>query len=185
MAAAGLGCEVRPPPPAAPAPRPPPRRRRPSSAPALAPAGPPGPDRGCSEEAAQGARLGKTARVRARAGRKSRLPRPGRCCVGNPGGGRSPTAHGGAEGRVAGAGAGRSRCSAGQPQTWKKLSLEALFPRGAVVVPSSPGPCRVGLTGHRPQLHLRPGLHFCGWCRGGEDWRGGGRGVREHHIWGG
>lgn len=86
------------------------------------------------------------------------------------------------DGRRVGVGAGRSRCSAGRPQTWKKLSLEALFPRGAVVVPSSPGPCRVGLTSHRPQLHLRPGLHFCGRCRGGEGWRGGGR---EHHIWGG
>lgn len=88
---------------------------------------------------------------------------------------------GGAEGRAAGAGAGRSRCSAGRPQTWKKLSLEALFFRGAVVVPASPGPCRVGLTGHRPQLHLRPGLHF--WMlflwrvQRGEGWRGGGQGV--------
>lgn len=34
----------------------------------------------------------------------------------------------GAEGRAAGARAGRSRCSAGRPQTWKKLILEALFP---------------------------------------------------------
>jgi hypothetical protein len=61
-------------------------------------------------------------------GVRSRLPRPGRCCAGSPGGGRSPTVHGGAEGRAAGAGAGRIRCSAGPPQTWKKLSLEALFP---------------------------------------------------------
>lgn len=61
-------------------------------------------------------------------GVRSRLPRPGRRCAGRPGGGRSPTAHRGAEGRTAGAGAGRSRCSAGRPQTWKKLSLEALFP---------------------------------------------------------
>lgn len=60
-------CEVQPPPPAAPAPRPPPRRRRPSSAPALARAGPQGPDRGGSEVAAQRARLGKASHSRLRA----------------------------------------------------------------------------------------------------------------------
>ncbi|CAO2592954.1 hypothetical protein LEMLEM_LOCUS7032 [Lemmus lemmus] len=60
-------CEVQPPPPAAPAPRPPPRRRRPSSAPALARAGPQGPDRGGSEVAARRAQLGKASCSRLRA----------------------------------------------------------------------------------------------------------------------
>ncbi|KAL6062262.1 hypothetical protein STEG23_001984 [Scotinomys teguina] len=58
------GLQLLPPPPAAPAPRPPPRRRRPSSAPALAPAGSPGPDRGGSEEPARRARLGKAVSAR-------------------------------------------------------------------------------------------------------------------------
>lgn len=112
-AAAGLGCEVRPPPPAAPAPRPPP------GAPTLVcsrplpsgscradrvvcsrplPGGSGRADRGCSEEAARRGRLGKARSPGAEWGVGSRLPRPGRQDAGSPGPSRSPTAHGGRSG---------------------------------------------------------------------------------------
>lgn len=88
---------------------------------------------------------------------------------------------GGAEGQAAAAGAGRSRCSAVWPLDGEEVEPGSAFsPRGAVEVPASSRPCRVGLTGHRPQLHLRPELHFCGRCRG---LRAGEEGGTPHLRW--
>lgn len=104
-------------------------------------------------------------------GVRSRLPRPGRRCAGSPGGGRSPTAQEGRGGTGGGCWGGKEPLQRRPAADVEEVDPGSAFSRGSVVIPASPSPCRVGLTGHRPQLHLRPGLHFwmlffCGGCRG-------------------
>lgn len=93
------------------------------------------------------------------------LPWPGRRFAGSPGGGRSPTAHGERGGTGGGCRGGKEPLQRGPAVDVEKVEPGSAFSRGAVEVPASSGPCRVGLTGHRPQLHLRPQLHFCARCR--------------------